>query len=246
MMYAFITVRVGSSRLWGKCLMPFGAGNVLQHVIRRAKWYGFTPIVCTSTHQEDNAVYDYAKREACLIYRGSAKDILERWLGACDEFHIDAFHYIGADDAFFDGELGKAQLKLLERGYDIVYPPTTTYVGSCAFSMTSETVRKACAIKDSKDTETFWPYVEKIPKVKAVTLPVDARIPDIRLTLDYSEDYWMLMTVLRILGSLATRQQIEDLFIRNPDLYKINWFRNEEFKKRQQEKERKIREGGER
>lgn len=241
-MYGFITVRVGSSRFWGKCLLSFGKGNVLEHVIRRARFSGFEPIVCTTVSREDDDVEEISAKEHCPVYRGSEQDVLQRWLNACLKFGVESFHYIGADDPFFDGELGKGQLELLQGGYDIAYPPTNTYVGSCAFSMTREIVRKACQIKDSEDTETFWPYIERLPRVKKIELPVpDARTAKIRLTLDYSEDYWMLLTVLRILGSNATRAEIEDLFIRNPDLHKINWFRNEEFRRKQREKEREIR-----
>ncbi len=34
-----ITVRTSSSRLPQKCLLPFGNGNVFEHIIRRAKHY---------------------------------------------------------------------------------------------------------------------------------------------------------------------------------------------------------------
>ena len=50
------------------------------------------------------------------------------------------------------------------------------------------------------------------------------------------EDYWLLESIRKILGNLATRQAIDELFLKNPDLHKINWFRNEEWKERQQNK----------
>jgi len=37
-------------------------------------------------------------------------------------------------------------------------------------------------------------------------------------------------------GPQAAGKESEDLFIRNPDLYRINWFRNEEWKKGQEAK----------
>ncbi len=54
-----------------------------------------------------------------------------------------------------------------------------------------------------------------------------------RLTLDYEEDYWLLESVRRMSGNLATRQEINKLFLSNPDLYKINWFRNQEWRENQ-------------
>ena len=49
---------------------------------------------------------------------------------------------------------------------------------------------------------------------------------NIRLTLDYIEDYNLLTFVLQELGPDCSRIEIGELFSRNPDLYKINWFRN--------------------
>ena len=237
----FITVRIASSRLRKKCLLQFGKGNVLEHVIARAKFFSFHPVVCTTTLEEDDIIEEIGKRENCLVYRGSAKDKLQRWLNACQKFGIESFHTIDADDPFFDGELGERSFQLLHEGFDVIYPSSRIYIGGVGFSLTSEIIRKACAIKKSDDTEMMWYYVEKVPGVKKTELPVpDARIETIRLTLDYQEDYWILLTVLRILGPQATRVEIEDLFLRNPDLHKINWFRNDEWKRIQLEKGKEV------
>ena len=239
--YGFVTVRTASSRLKEKCLLRFGAGNVLEHIIRRARYFGFEPVVCTTSLAEDNIIQEIADREDCLIYRGNAEDKLQRWLDACDKFAAEAFHAIDADDPFFDGELGQKSFQLLQQGYDIVYPSTKTYVGCVGFSITSDVIRRACAIKKSDDTEMMWNYIEQVPNLRRIELPVpDARVSNIRLTLDYDEDYWMLLTVLRILGPQASWQEVEALFIRNPDLHKINWFRNEQWKKIQEEKGKKA------
>ena len=236
-LFGFITVRTASSRLRQKCLLPFGEGNVLEHVIGRAKFFGFEPLICTTSLGEDNVIQDIAGKEGCLIYRGSAKDKLQRWLGACEKFNIESFHTIDADDPFFDGELGQKSFQLLQEGYDIVYPSSDTYIGSVGFSITSDIIRKACSLKQSDDTEMMWYFIEKVPHLKKIELPVpDVKTAAIRLTLDYEEDYWMLLTVLRILGPQATRTEIEDLFTRNPDLHRINWFRTEEWKKIQEAK----------
>ena len=239
--FGFITVRTASSRLKRKCLLKFGEGNVLQHVIRRAKFFGFEPLVCTTSLEEDNVIHDIACKEGSPVYRGSASDKLQRWLGACEKFNVESLHTIDADDPFFDGDLGHKSLQLLQTGYDIVYPSSQTYIGSVGFSITRDIIRKACSLKQSDDTEMMWYFMEKVPHLKKIELPVpDARTANLRLTLDYEEDYWMLLTVLRILGPQATRMDIEDLFIRNPDFHKINWFRTEEWKKLQEAKGKKT------
>jgi len=234
---ALVTVRTASTRLPMKCLLDFGEGNVLEHVIRRAQYSGFYPVVCTTTLSEDDLIKDIATRESCPIYRGSVGDKLQRWLEACAVYDISAFHTIDADDPFFDGELGYRSFQMLEEGYDIIYPALNTYVGAVGFSLTREIVERACSLKKSNDTEMMWYYIERVTGVREVELLVpDARLADIRLTLDYEEDYWLLCTVLRILGPQATRIEVEDLFLRNPDLRLVNWFRNEQWKKIQEDK----------
>lgn len=233
-----VTVRTASSRLPAKCLLPFGDGNVLEHVLRRARWAGFEPIVCTTHNPEDDAIEGIARAEGSRWFRGSEPDKLQRWRDACRAFDLTDFHTIDADDPFFDGELGHQSLRLLrEGGYDIVYPSGKTYLASVGYSLTAEVVERACAIKTSTDTEMMWYYVEKVPHLRAIELPVhDARVRDVRLTLDYEEDYWLLCTVLRILGPRAERREIEQLFLDNPQLHLVNWFRNEEWKAAQEAK----------
>ncbi|MFC1900903.1 cytidylyltransferase domain-containing protein [Chloroflexota bacterium] len=239
--YGFITVRVGSSRLNAKCLLKFGDGNVLEHVIRRARFFSFEPVVCTTTLAEDDVIEEIAQKEDCLVYRGSAEDKLQRWLRAAEMFDVEAFHTIDADDPFFDGELGHESYKLLQQGYDIVYPSGTAYIGSVGYSITRDIIEKACSIKKSNDTEMMWYFIDKVPGLKKTELLVpDVSIKKLRLTLDYDEDYWLLCTVLRILGPEVKRVEIEELFIRNPDLYLVNWFRNDQWKSIQEEAAKKA------
>jgi spore coat polysaccharide biosynthesis protein SpsF len=233
-----ITVRVGSSRLNRKCLLEFGDGNVLEHVIRRAARSGFRPLVCTSTNPADDVIEAIARREGCLWFRGSERDKLQRWRDACRAHAVSEFHTIDADDPFFDGVLGHASLDLLRTArVDIVYPAETTYLASVGYSLTADVVERTCALKTTDDTEMMWYHVEKVPGLRKAVLQVaDARIHDVRLTLDYEEDYWLLRSVLRLVGPWAGRREIENLFLRNPDLAAVNWFRNEAWKQGQEAK----------
>jgi len=233
--FGFVTVRSGSTRLPGKCFLEFGEGTVLDHIIRRTVFFGITPVVCTTDSPEDHAIEKIAKQHKTLYFRGSEKDKIKRWSDACDHFGIEAFHTIDADDPFFDGDLAKESMELLLSGsLDTVYPSGNTYLASMGYSITAEILRKACLLKTDDDTEMMWYFLEKIPGFQALPLHVpDARARNVRLTLDYEEDYWLLRTVLRILGPFAKRHEIEDLFLNNPQLFLVNWFRNEEWKNRQ-------------
>jgi spore coat polysaccharide biosynthesis protein SpsF len=234
---AFITVRTSSTRLPQKCLLSFGDGNILEHIIRRAKHYGLEAIVCTSVDKSDDIIQLIAEKEDVKCFRGSMLNKLKRWRDCCDHFNIVKFHTVDADDPFFDGELMKKSFALLNEGYDMVCPTESSSSGaaSVGYSLTREIIDKACALTaENEDTEMMWYYVDKIKGLRKIVLPEHRQKQiKMRLTLDYEEDYWLLQTVRRIVGNLAPKMNVDNLFLKNPDLYKINWFRNEEWKKGQ-------------
>ena len=236
----FITVRTASSRLPQKCLLPFGDYNVIEHIIHRTKHYQLEPIICTSTDCSDDILAEIAYKEDVKVFRGSLINKLKRWYDCCEYFNIEKFHSVDADDPFFDGNLMKKSMNLLEEGYDVVCPTESSSAGdaSVGYSLTKNIIKKSLSfIEDEDDTEMMWYYLDKVTNLKKVVLPNHNKKPNkVRLTLDYEEDYWMLQTVRRIVGNLADRKTIDQLFTDNPNLYQINWFRNEEWKLAQQEK----------
>jgi spore coat polysaccharide biosynthesis protein SpsF len=233
-----ITVRTSSTRLPNKCLLPFGDGNVLEHIIRRTLAYGITPIVCTSIDCSDDIIERIAVKEGVKFFRGSLVNKLKRWSDCAEQFELETFHTIDADDPFFDGDEIKKSMELLRVGlYDVVYPTESSSAGgaSVGYSLTAEIVKRASnTIPVDADTEMMWYYIEKIPNIRMQVLPDEQSLKfSVRLTLDYEEDYWLLCSVRRILGNLALRSEVNKLFLRNPDLYLVNFFRNQEWKSAQ-------------
>jgi spore coat polysaccharide biosynthesis protein SpsF len=207
---------------------------VIEHIIHRAIHYQLDPIICTSIDPSDDILEEIAQNERVKIFRGSMINKLKRWYDCCNHFDIDSFHTVDADDPFFDGNLMKESMNLLEEGYDVVCPTESSSAGdaSVGYSLTKNIIKKSLSlIEDEDDTEMMWYYLDKVTNLKKVDLPNPNNNPvKVRLTLDYDEDYWMLQTVRRIVGNLADRKTIDQLFIDNPNLYQINWFRNEEWK----------------
>ena len=234
---SFITVRTSSNRLPQKCLLPFGNKNVIEHIIDRAKHYQLDPIICTSSDSSDDILEEIAKKEGVKVFRGSLVNKLKRWYDCCNHFSIKEFHTVDADDPFFDGELMKESMDLLNQGYDVVCPTISSSAGdaSVGYSLKKEIIEKALkGVAETANTEMIWYYLDKISEIRKIDLPEKSspsRI--IRLTLDYEEDYWLLSSVQRIVGNFASRLEVDALFKRNPDLYKVNWFRNEQWASRQ-------------
>ena len=234
----FVTVRTSSTRLPNKCLLPFGDGNVLEHVIRRALRYGIDPIICTSVDRSDDIIEKIAAKEGVKFFRGSLTNKLKRWSDCAERYGLDSFHTVDADDPFFDGTEMRVSMALRsERKLDMIYPSkvSSSGAGSVGYSLSTEVVQRAATALDEKaDTEMMWYYVEKLPNLKTAVLPDNPHTPhNMRLTLDYAEDYCLLETVRKVVGNFATRRNIDQLFIDNPALYQVNWFRNDEWKSAQ-------------
>ena len=237
---AFITVRSSSTRLPEKCFLPFGNGSVLEHVIRRVKYYDLDPIVCTTTEDTDDAIVDLAKKCSVKFYRGPVANKLLRWSQCCEYFSLASFHSIDADDPFFCGDEVRRSYELLQTGFDMVAPSPSSSGGGATvgYSLTADVVKHASlGMSEGLDTEMMWSYIEKVPDIKKTILsdPHENIIRD-RMTLDYHEDYILLESIRLLIGEMGSREELYNLLKNNPDLSKINAFRSEEWSKNQKSK----------
>jgi spore coat polysaccharide biosynthesis protein SpsF len=238
----FITVRTSSTRLPNKCLLPLGDETVISHVVKRAIAYGFEPIICTSTDKSDDILEEISKELGVKCFRGSLVNKLKRWLDCAEHFEVNSFHTIDADDPLFDGHEMIASLDLLSsKDCDVVCPTESSSAGgaSVGYSLTTAIIKKALENLDADtDTEMMWYYLEKVGQIKMINLPETTNNNSkVRLTLDYEEDYWLLASIVRILGDNPSRNEVMQLLLKNPDLAKINLFRNDEWKAAQLSKQ---------
>jgi len=128
-----------------------------------------------------------------------------------------------------------SSLELLKSSnYDVVCPTNSSSSGgaSVGYSLTTDIIERALSgLDDNTETEMMWHYLEKVTGIRVLTLPdTNSDAPMVRLTLDYEEDYWLLVTIVRILGNSASRKDIDKLFASNPNLSEINLFRNAAWK----------------
>jgi spore coat polysaccharide biosynthesis protein SpsF len=236
--YGFITVRTNSTRLPKKCLLTLGQDSIIEHVIKRCLIYNIEPVVCTTSNSGDDVIEKISNKLNVKCFRGSSINKLKRWADCAIYYNIEDFHTVDADDPFFDGDEMKFSMKKLREGsYDIVSPTISSSNGgaSVGYSLKSKVVLEAIKnTKDSTDTEMIESFFENINNLKIYNLKDSVIRPsNVRLTLDYEEDYLLLKVIVQILGENISRKEIDSLFVNNPDLSKINWFRNIEWKAKQ-------------
>lgn len=102
---------MGSTRLPGKILKQFYGNKTLLetilenlHNIKQAKI-----IVATSENTNDDALEKFLKEKNEIVYRGSEKDVLERFIKAAEANAVDGIIRICSDNPFLDWH-GVAQL----------------------------------------------------------------------------------------------------------------------------------------
>jgi len=237
--FCFITVRSLSSRLKNKCFLDFGGVRVLEHIILRCIYGGLTPIVCTSNNKADKKIINLAKSMNIEYFKGSEKNKILRWHLCMKKFNIKFFHTLDADDLFFDWDSIKKSLKILKDSkYDIILPSKISREGGASegYSFSKYGIKKMInkfKILKSKnsDIEMIDSYLEKLEKktLKGSTY----QLKKTRLTLDYKEDYIFLQRIRKKLGNFSHRKEINYFLKKNPNILKINFFRNKDWADRQ-------------
>ena len=236
---AIVQARTTSTRLPKKVLkeLPYGSGiTVLQQVIRRLKKAKTldTLVVATTTNAEDNPIVEIAKKEGVKYFRGSEKDVLNRYYLAAKENNIDVVVRITSDCPCIDWEVVDRVVKThLEENAD--YTSNTlggrTYPHGLDVEVISFRALEEAYIKANlpHEREHVCPYIygrgKDNFKLVAVKAPPHLTAPDIRITLDTEEDYALLCAVFDYLFPKKEFFKAEDivaLFKEKPWLKLIN------------------------
>lgn len=99
-----IQARMGSTRLPGKILKAFDEGKSLLMVLieKLSKVSNAKIIVATSVDPNNDVLEEYLCANGISVFRGSEKDVLERFINAAEAYNIDGIIRICSDNPFID------------------------------------------------------------------------------------------------------------------------------------------------
>jgi spore coat polysaccharide biosynthesis protein SpsF len=239
-----LQVRMGSSRLPGKAMLPLAGEPALVHEVRRAARADSveTPdvVVATSRKPQDDIVAVTADRVGATVYRGSEADVIGRVHEAVESVGADAAVRLCGDNTLIDPQLVDVLFEHLSRG-PVDYVSTkferTFPVGHNADAFTAGTIADAAAAaEDDYHREHVAQYfkanVEEIERANVTADEVFERsvresvsdLTDLRLTMDEAPDYELLRQVYDTLadehGFVETPEAIQ--YIENNDLRAVN------------------------
>ena len=233
-MHAIVNVRLGSSRLPGKVLKPFGNVTALDILHSRISLSGMVNeiIVNTSVNPIDDAIIEHCERRNYSFHRGSEDDVLARTVSACDAYDIDNFVEVYGDCPLIDFRIIDRAIKIFEQGeWDFVgndlkttYPPgfEVEIVNAAALRHSAD----ECTDPDIREHGTLYIRLNK-SKYNVMNFEYERQLESIpHLTLDTPEDYELITKVYQICfeqhGPGFSVENILDLFDERPDLMDLN------------------------
>jgi len=214
MIPCFITARTGSKRLKRKhfLLMSDGETDIISHIVLRCLHFGFEPTVCVPVGDLDS--FDHV---CCPVFAGDPENVETRLMEAATLQSIQIFHHLDGDDPFFDEYAVVDSWNAAAMGLARVLPSYNSQSGSGRVGTTYNLHVKAAGSRNLTDRLENYPWPQ-------------------RLTLDYPEDYHLILAVDRMVGGyMVPRRAVDELFVRNPQLHLINWFRNADWKEKQRD-----------
>lgn len=245
----FLTVRSDSSRLPNKALMEILGRTTIELVISRAKKVKNVDeiVLCTTVRPIDDKLVKIAERCGIKYFRGSLEDKLERWLGAVNKFGIDYFVTMDGDDLFCDPGLMNLSIDQIENtNCDFIRAPNGLICGAFTYGIKAKALEKVCSIKDTSDTEMMWVYFEDTGLFNVCDLDIKDTVffnDNTRLTLDYPEDFDFFKTIFESLDCVDNDVPLSEIikFLRdNPEIIKINSFRQEDYLENQKRKTKLV------
>ncbi len=235
----FLTVRTGSTRLSGKPLLEIGGKKLIEHVIDRMKLLKEIDqlILCTSNEPADDILEKIAYENSIAVFRGSLNDKIARWIGAVDRFKLDYFVTVdGADDIFCDPELIDLTIKQMRQNpCDYLKIPDDLVCGGAAPCISAAALKRVFEIKDTDMVDNYAVYFTDTGLFNVREIAVKDPIfhnKNIRLTLDYKEDYDFFVKIFEELSISINNvplRKILELLNQKPELNKINYFRHQDY-----------------
>ena len=228
----FITVRTGSSRLPKKALLEINGLPTITRVIRRVAQSQKKDIVvlCTTVEEEDTILAQIAQQEGINFFRGSTLDKLDRWNKAAKQYNVEFFVTADGDDLFCEPELIDLAFSQYEKNKPDFIEGVGLACGSFSYAIKASALAKVCEIKDTDQTEMMWTYFKDTGQFNCETLqgvnPIFQR-PDIRITLDYPDDFTFFKTVIEHFekngnDSYYSLRDIINYLNSHPEVVKVN------------------------
>lgn len=225
-----LSVREKATRLPRKVLLDVAGKPLTQRLLERLSLSRQIDqvILSTSTHPDDQVLVSLAKALGYPAFCGSEDDKLDRYHKTAHEYGLDAVVIVDGDDLFcFPEGVDWVAGALREGLSDCVYISGLP-LGAASTGLTLEALSRVLELKDEDDTEVWGGYFIGSGLFKTREIKINDPLlnhPEIRLTLDYEDDYELIKRVVATFQGRMdfTSLELMDLLVNlRPELAQIN------------------------
>ena len=231
MLGCIIQARMGSSRLPGKVLMKTDEEKpLLFYVIKQLQSSKKIEklIVATTDKPEDDVIEDYVKKLDIECFRGSEKDVLDRYFQCAKKFSLSTIIRITADCPLIDYSIvdNVIEKHFLEKSDYTTNTLIRTFPDGTDVEIFSyyvlEKAWKHASLPSEREHVTPFMRNKKM-NLKLSNLESHVNLRDIRITVDQEEDYELIKKIiLKIKKRPILLEDILELFENEPSLKEIN------------------------
>ena len=232
-----ITARTPSSRLPSKIIKKiYKNKRTIDIIIERAKKINLPIILATTRKKDDDFLCSYVKQKHQIsIFRGDLSKI-KRWYHCFKKYKIKYACFVEGDDPLFNYNFYKNEINKKIK-HEVITYPKNIITGIFFYIISYNGILKMKNFVEKykyEDTEIIDPFVEKAKlKKKTIFIKKIFKNKNIRLTLDYPEDYLLIKKLTKKFGYLIESEKIVNFLIKNKKLSKINFFREKDYRNNQ-------------
>lgn len=243
-----IPIRLASTRLPNKAILQICEKPVIHHLLDRAFASKFIDkkrvVVCTTTDPSDDLLVEYAESYGASIFRGHSDDIIKRLYDAMQYYEFDYAAQIDGDDICAEPfYVDHCLSTLIENDSFDVVSVSGLPIGITSRSFTFKAMKEIFIRYKSSENDTgFGSYFTKSDFLNYKELqPISNNhsYERVRLTLDYEEDFAFFEIIFNKLYSnenIFDLDAIINLLKKEPEISETNYFLQEEYMNRFNEK----------
>ena len=231
----FISVRTGSKRLPNKSILKINDKYTIEYVIDSVKKSKHTDkiILCTTELEEDKILCDIAEKNNIDFYQGDELNKSKRWYDACKKFDIDFFVTADGDDLFYDVGLSDLCFEQIEDNDFVDGQGLYNDVYGIKFNAL-EVIIKILGDENVEPHHMVDFLKNKSLKVKKLmNVPEIYKKKDIRMTLDYEDDFKFFSKVIENIKLDFNLKNVLYYIDNNPEVKEINYYLEEKWKENQ-------------
>lgn len=224
----FVTVRTTSIRLPKKALLQIKERPLIKILLDRISESRQIKkiVVCTTNQKSDDVLVKFLQSNKIEVFRGDNVDVLNRLYLAAKKYKAKQFVVVEGDDIFCDPELiDKTCKKLSKTDYEFLTWKNLPF-GVSPLGIKTNKLEDLIKNKKIKNTETGWGrFIIESGLFKVGQLSPDNRKlirPEIRLSIDYKEDFQLAKKIIESLPEKFSLQNILNLLDKNPSWLNIN------------------------